>query len=47
MFFWMYQCHRNQSADDLDTQKRARIIQQIIDIETNLLLLFKIRQTTP
>ncbi len=47
MFFWMYQCHRNQSADDLDTQKRARIIQQIIDIETNPLLLFKIRQTTP
>ena len=45
MFYWMYQCHRNQNNDDLNTQKRARIIQQIIDIETNLLLLFKIRQT--
>lgn len=45
MFYWMYQCHRNQNNDDLDTQKRATIIQQIIHIETNLLLLFKIRQT--
>ncbi len=47
MFFKLYQCHRNQLIGDADLKARAAIIQQILAIETNLTLLFKVRQLTP
>jgi hypothetical protein len=47
MFFKLYQCHRNQLIGDADLKARAALIQQILAIETNLTLLFKIRQLTP
>ncbi len=46
MFFKLYQCHRNQLIGDTDLKMRATLIQQILAIETNLTLLFKIRQLT-
>jgi helix-turn-helix protein len=47
MFFKLYQCHLNQLIGDADLKARAAIIQQILAIETNLTLLFKVRQLTP
>lgn len=47
MFFKLYQCHRNQLIGDADLKARAALIQKILAIETNLTLLFKIRQLTP
>jgi hypothetical protein len=47
MFFKLYQCHRNQLLGDADLKVRAALIQKILTIETNLTLLFKIRQLTP
>ena len=47
MFFKLYQCHRNQLIGDADLKARATLIQQILAIEINLTLLFKIRQLTP
>jgi hypothetical protein len=47
MFFKLYQCHRNQLIGDADLKARATLIEQILTIETNLTLLFKIRQLTP
>lgn len=46
MFFKLYQCHRNQLIGNADLKARAAIIQQILAIETNLTLLFKVRQLT-
>ena len=46
MFFKLYQCHRNQLIGDADLKMRAALIEQILAIETNLTLLFKIRQLT-
>ena len=46
MFFKLYQCHRNQLIGDADLKARATLIQQILAIEINLTLLFKIRQLT-
>jgi hypothetical protein len=47
MFFKLYQCHRNQLLGDADLKVRAALIQKILTIETNLTLLFKIRQLAP
>ena len=47
MFFKLYQCHRNQLLGDADLKSRATLIQKILAIETNLTLLFKIRQLAP
>ena len=46
MFFKLHQCHRNQLIGDADLKMRAALIEQILAIETNLTLLFKIRQLT-
>ena len=46
IFFKLYQCHRNQLINDADLKMRAALIEQILAIETNLTLLFKIRQLT-
>ena len=45
MFLKIYQCHRNRGDSNPEIQKRINILQQILAIETNLILLFKIRQT--
>jgi hypothetical protein len=44
MFLKMYQCQRNQNSNDLQTNKRAMLLTEILIIQTDLLLLFKIRQ---
>ncbi len=44
LFFKMYQCHRNQLSSNVDLKARAVLIGKILAIETNLTLLFKIRQ---
>lgn len=44
MFLKMYQCQRNQSASNPQSQERAVILNQILAIQTDLLLLFKVRQ---
>ena len=44
MFLKMYQCQRNQSASNPQSQERAVILSQILAIQTDLLLLFKVRQ---
>lgn len=44
MFFTMYQCHLNLLNGNNDVKRRADLIQKILEIETNLILLFKIRQ---
>lgn len=46
MFFKLYQCHRNQLMGNADLKARAVLIQKILAIETDLTLLFKIRQLT-
>ena len=44
MFLKMYQCQRNQNCSDHQTNKRAMLLTEIQIIQTDLLLLFKIRQ---
>ena len=44
MFLKMYQCQRNQNSGDPQTNKRAMLLTEIQIIQTDLLLLFKIRQ---
>ena len=44
MFLKMYQCQRNQNSSDPQTNKRAMLLTEIQIIQTDLLLLFKIRQ---
>jgi hypothetical protein len=44
MFLKMYQCQRNQNSNDIQTNKRAMLLTEILIIQTDLLLLFKIRQ---
>ena len=44
MFLKLYQCQRNQSSDKQQTRERAIRLMQILNIQTDLLLLFKIRQ---
>ena len=44
MFLKMYQCQRNQNSCDPQTNKRAMLLTEIQIIQTDLLLLFKIRQ---
>lgn len=44
LFFKMYQCHRNHLNPAQDVQERAKLIGDILEIEANLTLLFKIRQ---
>ena len=46
MFFKLYQCHRNQLTGNDDLKARTILIQRILAIETDLTLLFKIRQLT-
>ncbi len=45
MFLKLYQCQRNQSSDKQQTRERAIRLMQILNIQTDLLLLFKIRQS--
>lgn len=44
MFLKIYQCQRNQSSDNHQTRERTILLTQILNIQTDLLLLFKIRQ---
>lgn len=44
MFLKMYQCQRNQNSSGPQTNKRAMLLTEIQSIQTDLLLLFKIRQ---
>jgi hypothetical protein len=44
MFLKMYQCQRNKNSSDPQTNKRAMLLTEILVIQTDLLLLFKIRQ---
>ena len=44
MFLKMYQCQRTQNSSDPQTNKRAMLLTEIQSIQTDLLLLFKIRQ---
>ena len=44
LFLKMYQCQRNQNSSDPQTNKRATLLTEIQSIQTDLLLLFKIRQ---
>ena len=44
MFLKMYQCQRNQNSSAPQTNKRAMLLTEIQSIQTDLLLLFKIRQ---
>jgi len=44
MFLKMYQCQRNQNSSVPQTNKRAMLLTEIQSIQTDLLLLFKIRQ---
>ena len=44
MYLKIYQCRRNQYSDNRQSKERAIILSEILRIQTNLLLLFKIRQ---
>ena len=44
MFLKMYQCQLNQNSSDPQTNKRAMLLTEIQSIQTDLLLLFKIRE---
>jgi len=44
MYLKIYQCQRNQHSDNHQRKKRATILSEILRIQTDLLLLFKIRQ---
>jgi len=44
MYLKIYECRRNQHSDNRQSKERATILSEILNIQTNLLLLFKIRQ---
>jgi len=44
MYLKIYQCRRNQYSDNRQSKERAIILSEIVRIQTDLLLLFKIRQ---
>jgi hypothetical protein len=44
MFLKIYQCQRNQSSENQQTRERAILLTHILNIQTDLLLLFKMRQ---
>ena len=44
MYLKIYQCQRNQHSDNHQCKERATILSEILRIQTDLLLLFKIRQ---
>ena len=44
MYLKIYQCRRNQCSDNRQSKERAIILSEIFRIQTDLLLLFKIRQ---
>ena len=45
MYLKIYQCRRNQYSDNRQSKERAIILSEILRIQTDLLLLFKIRQS--
>jgi hypothetical protein len=45
MYLKIYQCQRNQHSDNRQSKERAIILSEILRIQTDLLLLFKIRQS--
>lgn len=44
MYLKIYQCQRNQYSDNHQRNERAILLSEILCIQTDLLLLFKIRQ---
>ena len=44
MYLKIYQCQRNQRSDNHQRKERAILLSEILHIQTDLLLLFKIRQ---
>jgi hypothetical protein len=44
MYLKIYQCQRNQRSDNRQRKERAILLSEILRIQTDLLLLFKIRQ---
>ena len=44
MYLKIYQCQRNQHSDNHQRKERATILSEILRIQTDLLLFFKIRQ---
>ncbi len=44
MYLKIYQCQRNQRSDNHQRKERAILLSEILRIQTDLLLLFKIRQ---
>jgi hypothetical protein len=44
MYLKIYECRRNKHSDNRQSKERATILSEILNIQTNLLLLFKIRQ---
>ena len=44
MYLKIYQCRRNQHSDNRQSKERAILLSEILRIQTDLLLLFKIRQ---
>ena len=44
MYLKIYQCQLNQHSDNHQRKERATILSEILRIQTDLLLLFKIRQ---
>ena len=44
MYLKIYQCRRNQYSDNRQSKGRAILLSEILRIQTDLLLLFKIRQ---
>ncbi|MEY3540590.1 MAG: hypothetical protein RL184_662 [Pseudomonadota bacterium] len=47
MYLKIYQCHRNQHSNNYQSKERALLLSEILGIQTDLLLLFKIRQGIP
>ena len=45
MYLKIYQCQRNHHSDNRPSKERAIILSEILRIQTDLLLLFKIRQS--
>jgi hypothetical protein len=45
MYLKIYQCQRNHHSDNRLSKERAIILSEILRIQTDLLLLFKIRQS--
>ena len=44
MYLKIYQCQRNQRSDNHQSKERAILLSEILRIQTDLLLLFKMRQ---